>query len=272
MRALLLSICASLLSITLWCQTPQVSKLILKNNDVLTGQILEMKAGEYVKIEIVGKNVLTIPYSDIAQIILDATQASVAPTAPANGSERQTKPSKPLRTFYFETINEAGIGLGMGKVYGFDMGLENVELANRDAYGGFYTVNGVGYKNMLFAGIGIGILGHSGYSDNNDDFGYSLPFSVDLRYRALPTKQFSPLVMLGTGMSYYEGSIGTFTLLSGVGLSIRFQERFDAQLLLCHHYDRFSPQLSVENGVLEEAFNGVYVNYGGARLGISYRL
>jgi hypothetical protein len=272
MRSFLLLFCSFLLSLNLLCQTPQVSKIILKNNDVLTGQIIEMKAGEYVKIEIVGKNVLTIPYSDIAQILLDANQAPTPPSTPAAPDRKPTQSAKPLRRFYFETINEASIGLGMGKVYGFNTGFENVQLANRDVYGGFYTTNGVGYNNMLFAGIGIGILGHGGYSDDNNDFGYSLPFTLDLRYRPLPTKQFSPLVMLGTGMSYYEGSIGTFTMLSGLGLSIRFRERFDAQLLLTHHYDRFSPQLSVENGILEDAFNGVYVNYGGARIGISYRM
>ncbi len=239
----------------------------------MTGQIIEMKPGEYVKLEIVGKNVLTIPYTEIAQIILDASAEATEPepTQPRKATT-SNKEKTALKNFYFETINEVSLGLGMGKVYGFDMGPFGGQLVNQDTYGGFYTVNGVGYKKMLFAGIGIGILGHSGYSDDNNDFGYSLPFTLDLRYRPLPTKQFSPLVMIGTGMSYYEGSIGTFTMLSGLGLSIRFQERFDAQLLLTHHYDRFSPQLSVENGILEDVFNGVYVNYGGARIGISYRL
>lgn len=268
---LLLLFCS--IGLTCWCQTAPTSKIILKNKDVLTGQIIEMKPGEYVKIEIVGKNVLTIPYAEIAQIVLDSS-AETAPVEPAApGKANTTKKEKAaLKDFYFETINEFSLGLGMGKVYGFDMGPFGGQLVNKDTYGGFYTVNGVGYKKMLFAGIGIGILGHSGYSDDYDDFGYSLPFTLDIRYRPLVQKQFSPLAMIGTGMSYYEGSIGTFSMLSGIGLSIRFQDRLDAQVLFTHHYDRFSPQLSVENGLLEDVFNGVYVNYGGARIGISYRL
>jgi hypothetical protein len=246
------------------------SKLLLKNKDVLTGKILEMKPGEYVKIEMMGNNILSIPYADIAQIIMDG-EAAVGST-PETVKTKTSKSNKPLGNFYFETINEFSLGLGMGEVFGYGFDTLNIKLANRDTYGGFYTVNGVGYKNMLFAGIGIGILGHSGYADDYDDFGYSLPFTIDVRYRPLAAKQFSPLVMVASGMSYYEGSMGTFTVLSGLGLSIRLQDRFDAQLLLTHHYDRFSPNLSVENGLLESFFSGVYVNYAGARLGISYRL
>jgi hypothetical protein len=249
-------------------QTP-ASKIILKNNDVLTGKIIEMKPGEFVKIEIVGNNVLTIPYAEIAQIILDVSSAPTS-TSLAPSPAKLTKPA--LSDFYFETINEVGLGLGMGEVYGFGFDTLSLSLANSDVYGGFFTVNGVGYKNKFFAGIGIGILGHSGYDDNSTTMGYSMPFTLDLRYRPFDQKKFSPLVSLSTGMSYYEGSIGTFTLLSGLGLSIRFDSRFDAQLLLTHHYDRFSPQLSVENGFLEQMFSGAYVNYGGARLGVSYRL
>jgi hypothetical protein len=269
MRAFLLTLFGILVfQWSVLAQTP-ASKIILKNNDVLTGKIVEMKPGEFVKIEILGNNVLTIPYSEIAQIILDG---SSAPT-PTNSAPTPGKKKKPdLGTFYFETINEVGIGLGLGEVYGFGFDTLSLKLANSDVYGGFFTVNGVGYKNKFFAGIGIGIIGHSGYDDNSTTMGYSLPFTLDLRYRPFEQKKFSPIVSLGAGMSYYEGSIGTFTMLSGLGLSIRFENRFDAQLLFTHHYDRFSPQLSIENGPLEQLFSGAYVNYGGARIGVSYRL
>jgi hypothetical protein len=276
MKHLFLLIIGLIFTLTSWSQTTPTSKIILKNRDVMTGQIIEMKPGEYVKLEVVGKNVITIPYSDIAEIILDASADSKRSEAPAEkASNKKPKESLGSKKFYFETINEVGLGLGMGKIYGFNYGplLPDAEdPANTDTYGGFYTVNGIGYKNILFAGIGIGILGHSGISDDSDAFKYSVPFTIDVRYRPLSQQQFSPIAMLGTGMSYVHGSFGTFTVLSGVGLSIRFNERFDAQILFAHHYNRFSPQLSVENGLLEEFYSGAYVNYGGARLGVSYRL
>ena len=79
MKNLLYLVIFIFLTIEVSAQSNQISKVILKNNDVLTGKIVEIKPGEYLKLEIVGNNIIQIPYSDIAQIVFD-DKVTAAPT------------------------------------------------------------------------------------------------------------------------------------------------------------------------------------------------
>jgi len=258
-------------------QTSDLSKLILKNGDVITGKILEMKPGEVIKIQIVGNNILDIPYNDVQEIILDASKSKESPTHPVtkNGSNSglgNTPEQKPLKDFYFETHHEFAFGLGVGKVFG-SASADSLKLVNDNAFAGYYTTNGIGYKNMLFAGIGFGVYGHTGLgSDKNLSSSYSVPLLLDIRYRVLPTAKFSPLVMAATGMSYYEGSLGAFSFMDALGVSIQINNRFNGHLLFTHNYERYSSSLSVNNSFLEDYYKGIYLNYIGARFGISYKI
>ena len=139
-------------------------------------------------------------------------------------------------------------------------------------FGGLYSANGVGYNEILFAGLGIGFYGHSGLVEDNDlNSTFSIPFLLDLRYRPFKKYKFSPIIMLATGVSYYDGSIGTFTLNSGLGVSVKLSERLHGQLLFCHTYERYSAQLSVNNKLIEDFYKGIYLNYAGPRIGVSYK-
>jgi len=78
--------------------------------------------------------------------------------------------------------------------------------------------------------------------------------------------------MASVGMSYYEGSLGTFTFMDGIGASIQISNRLESYLLFAHTYDRFSSSLSVNNSTLEQFYSGIYLNYIGARIGVTYKI
>lgn len=239
----------------------QPSKIILKNKDIITGKILEMKPGEFVRIEVVAGNVLTIPYTEIENIVLDATTYT-APAASAGTSP--AKPSTPLGKFYFESFNEAVVGIGVGKMYGLPQELGVV--LNEDFMGGFYTANGVGYKGNYFVGAGIGIHGHKEEPD------YSISYELDVRCRLFRDKKLSPLFMASTGGMYHEGSLGSYTFSEGAGISIKLKERFHMHVLATHTFVRFMDNLGLSNNEFEDYLSNVYFNYVGLRLGVGFRL
>ncbi len=271
MKSLLTTLFAIFICLNIFAQSPVISKIILKNGDAISGEIQELKPGAFVKIKVVGNNILEIPYADIDNIIMDASKATNPEKTIAPIADKKVKSE--LKDFYFQTFNEFAFGLGAGKVNGYKFEDLTGVIPNSDTYAGFYTANGVGYKNMLFAGIGMGFNGHQGLSDFDDqNFSYALPFTLDVRYRVLPTSKISPLVMAAVGMSYYEGSLGTFTFMDGVGASIQITNRFESYLLFSHTYDRFSSSLSVNNSTLEQFYSGIYLNYIGARIGVTYKI
>lgn len=273
-KQLLILLAAVCIAISTFAQTEKLSKVILKNKETLTGQIIEYKPGEYLKLLYLG-NVLEIKQENIAQIIFDASLAAET-QAPENAQTPiAPKNNKTLNKFYFESNNELAIGLGMGKVNGY-YPFEGYtgQFANTNVYTGIYTANGIGYNQMLFVGFGTGYYSHSGFGYDSDDFesSYSIPFVIDVRYRVLPKFKISPLVMIAAGMSYYEGSIGTFTFNDGIGLSVKFNDNFNAHLMFAHNYERYSQSLSVNNGVLENFYKGIYLNYAGPRIGVSFKI
>jgi hypothetical protein len=239
------------------------SKIVLKNGDVITGQILELKPNEYVKIEALG-NVLTVQYSDIKTLYLNENDY-VAEGNSTVAVPKAAKQEKPLGKFYFESHSEGAIGIGIGKVYNLPFAMGTTVL-NDDVYGGIYTANGVGYAGKFFVGIGLGAYGHSG------DQSYSLPYTLDVRYRVFSQKKFSPMAMAYAGAEYLEGGLGTFTFCDGVGLSIKLKEHFGIHVLVAHTFVRFMPNLSLENGFIEEALGNSYFNYFGLRAGVSFKL
>jgi hypothetical protein len=263
------------------------SKIYLKNGDVLTARIVGYKPQESFTIEISINGVVDIPFKDIEYIVLDANNKNTSKPAELTAADVNNSPSKSIWSepvpqekttkvfsdFYFESVNEGVVGLGVGKVGGlpavplFDpwggiYSYENVPVPNTTSFGGVYTANGIGYKNWAFAGIGIGAMGYS------DDIGFSMPFMLDLRARLMPSKKISPLVMLSTGIAYHKGSVGSLDLNDGAGVSLKLNDQIKIHALLAHSYMRYYGRLSASGAAV---LDGVYYNYFGVRLGASFR-
>ncbi len=261
LKHILLIISLLMVQLVAMAQTPK-SKIVLKNGDILTGQILELKPNEYVKIEALG-NVITVPYSDIKTLFLNENDYKAEGTAAPMPATN--KPEKPLGKFYFESHTEGALGIGIGKVYNLPYTF-GITVLNDNVYGGVYTANGVGYGGKFFAGIGLGAYG------NSEGQSYSLPYTLDLRYRVFAQKKFSPMVMAYAGAEYLEGGLGTFTFCDAVGLSIKLKQHFGIHVLAAHTFVRFMPNLSLENGPIEEILGNSYYNYFGLRAGVSFKI
>ena len=263
------------------------SKIYLKNGDVLTARILGYKPQESFTIEISINAVVDIPFNDIEYIVLDANNKNTSKPAELSAADINTRPKpnaeKTYGDFYFESVNEGVVGLGVGKIGGLTVEVPRIDpvtnlpvldpwtllpvydkqtLPNATSFGGVYTANGIGYKNWAFAGIGIGAMGYS------DDIGFSVPFMLDLRARLMPSKKISPLVMLSTGIAYHKGSVGSMDLNDGAGVSLILNDQIKIHALLAHSYMRYYGRLSASGAVL---LDGVYYNYFGVRMGASFR-
>lgn len=278
MKRILLFLAFSISTLLAFSQATPKSKIYLKNGDVLTARIVGYKPQESFTIEISVNAVVDIPFNDIEYIVLDANNKNTAKpselaAADINASPA-TKAKKEFGDFYFESVNEGVVGLGVGKVGGFTIdiplydpwggiyGYDKQTIPNTTSYGGVYTANGIGYKNWAFAGIGVGAMGYS------DDIGFSVPFMLDLRARVMPTKKISPLVMLSTGIAYHKGSVGSFDLNDGVGVSLKLNNQINIHALLAHSYMRYYGRLSASGAAV---LDGIYYNYFGVRMGASFR-
>lgn len=250
-----------LMSTMLVAQVQSPSKIILKNKDVITGKIIELKPGEFIKIEITGNNIITIPYAEVDQLIFDSSQYS----PPVESARKSSVPhdSKSLKKFYFQINSELVLGLGVGKVYGLPKDFPTV--VNDDVFSGFYTSFGVGYNKQLFAGLGFGFYG------NKNDPNYSIPYVLDLRYVILKDKRFSPMIAGTVGAIYHEGSLGSFTFSDAVGLNVAPNDKLNLNILFTHTYLRFIPGLSLRNDEVESLYSNLYFNYLGIRLGAAFR-
>ena len=278
MKKLLLLFALSISTLVAFSQAANKSKIYLKNGDVLTARIVGYKPQESFTIEISVNAVVDIPFNDIEYIVLDANNKNTSKPAELKASDINTMPvskeKKAYGDFYFESVNEGVVGLGVGKVGGFTIdtplidqwggiyGYDKQTIPNTTSFGGVYTANGIGYKNWAFAGIGIGAMGYS------DDIGFSVPFMLDLRARLLPTKKISPLVMLSTGIAYHKGSVGSFDLNDGAGVSLKLNDQINIHALLAHSYMRYYGRLSASGAAV---LDGIYYNYFGVRMGASFR-
>lgn len=275
---MLLLLALSISTLVAFSQAANKSKIYLKNGDVLTARIVGYKPQESFTIEISVNAVVDIPFNDIEYIVLDANNKNTSKPAELKASDINTMPvskeKKAYGDFYFESVNEGVVGLGVGKVGGFTIdtplidqwggiyGYDKQTIPNTTSFGGVYTANGIGYKNWAFAGIGIGAMGYS------DDIGFSVPFMLDLRARLMPTKKISPLVMLSTGIAYHKGSVGSFDLNDGAGVSLKLNDQINIHALLAHSYMRYYGRLSASGAAV---LDGIYYNYFGVRMGASFR-
>jgi hypothetical protein len=277
MNKAILFLFACFLSVAGLAQGTGKSKIYLKNGDVLTARIVGYKPQESFTIEISVNGILNIPFNDIEYIVLDANNKNTSKPAELSAADINSMPSpkakKTYGDFYFESVNEGVVGLGVGNIGGlpamplYDLwggiyGYENQTIPNATSFGGVYTANGIGYKNWAFAGIGIGAMGYS------DDIGFSMPFMLDLRARLMPSKKISPLVMVSTGIAYHKGSVGSFDLNDGLGVSLKLNGQINIHALLAHSYMRYYGRLSASGAVVQD---GVYYNYFGVRMGASFR-
>jgi len=287
MNKAILFLFACFLSIAGMAQEAGKSKIYLKNGDVLTARIVGYKPQESFTIEISVNAVVDIPFNDIEYIVLDAANKNTSKPAELKARDINTMPApkqeKTFGDFYFESVNEGVVGLGVGKIGGLLIDAPRVDpstgmpvfdpwtgmpifdkktVANASSFGGVYSVNGIGYKNWAFAGIGVGAMGYS------DDIGFSVPFMLDLRARLMPTKKISPLVMISTGIAYHKGSVGSFDFNDGAGVSLILNDQIKIHALLAHSYMRYYGRLSASGAAV---LDGVYYNYFGVRLGASFR-
>jgi len=278
MKKFLLLLTLSISTLVAFSQAANKSKIYLKNGDVLTARIVGYKPQESFTIEISVNAVVDIPFNDIEYIVLDANNKNTAKPAELTAADINTMPSpKDKKTdsdFYFESVNEGVVGLGVGKVGGFTIdiplydpwggiyGYDKQTLPNTTSFGGVYSANGIGYKNWAFAGIGIGAMGYS------DDIGFSVPFMLDLRARLMPNKKISPLVMVSTGIAYHKGSVGSMDLNDGAGVSLKLNDQINIHALLAHSYMRYYGRLSASGAAV---LDGIYYNYFGVRMGASFR-
>jgi hypothetical protein len=278
MNKAILFLFACFLSLAGMAQETGKSKIYLKNGDVLTARIVGYKPQESFTIEISVNAVIDIPFKDIDYIVLDANNKNSSKPAGLSAGDINTTPSpkakKTYGDFYFESVNEGVVGLGVGNIGGLPAiplidpfwggiyGYQNQTIPNATSFGGIYSANGIGYKNWAFAGIGIGAMGYS------DDIGFSMPFMLDLRARLMPKKKISPLVMLSTGIAYHKGSVGSLDLNDGAGVSLKLNDQINIHALLAHSYMRYYGRLSASGAVVQD---GVYYNYFGVRMGASFR-
>jgi len=287
MNKVILFLFACFLSLAGMAQETGKSKIYLKNGDVLTARIVGYKPQESFTIEISINAVIDIPFNDIEYIVLDANNKNTSKPAELKAGDINTMPArkdkKAYGDFYFESVNEGVVGLGVGKIGGLLIDAPRVDpstgmpvidpwtgmpvidkktVANATSFGGIYTANGIGYKNWAFAGIGIGAMG---YSEEN---GFSVPFMLDLRARLMPTKKISPLVMVSTGIAYHKGSVGSFDFNDGAGVSLILNDQIKIHALLAHSYMRYYGRLSASGAAV---LDGQYYNYFGVRMGASFR-
>ncbi len=275
---MLLLLALSISTLVAFSQESRKSKIYLKNGDVLTARIVGYKPQESFTIEISVNGILDIPFNDIEYIVLDANNMNTSKPAELSAADINTMPARTAKKeygdFYFESVNEGVVGLGVGKVGGFTIdiplydpwggiyGYDKQTFPNTTSFGGVYSTNGIGYKNWAFAGIGIGAMGYS------DDIGFSVPFMLDLRARVMPTKKISPLVMVSTGIAYHKGSVGSFDFNEGVGVSLKLNNQINIHALLAHSYMRYYGRLSASGAAV---LDGIYYNYFGVRMGASFR-
>ncbi len=278
MKKILLLLTLSISTLVAFSQEVRKSKIYLKNGDVLTARIVGYKPQESFTIEISVNAVVDIPFNDIEYIVLDANNKNTSKPAELKASDINTMPvskeKKAYGDFYFESVNEGVVGLGVGKIGGFTIdtplidqwggiyGYDKQTIPNTTSFGGVYSANGIGYKNWAFAGIGIGAMGYS------DDIGFSVPFMLDIRARLMPTKKISPLVMVSTGIAYHKGSVGSFDLNDGAGVSLKLNDQINIHALLAHSYMRYYGRLSASGAAV---LDGIYYNYFGVRMGASFR-
>lgn len=83
------------------------------NGDVVTGKLIEVKPGEFFKIEILGNNVITVPYLEVRIIYLDESEPVVSNARVVQESSVR-KESNELSDFYFESNNELLLNIRVG--------------------------------------------------------------------------------------------------------------------------------------------------------------
>ncbi len=264
---MLLTCLCALAGFVAFAQTTK-SAVLLRDGSIIKGDLLEVQVGNTVKMRIAGGSEVAIQYKEVMAIYPDGSMAEkanapVVSTTPYNAPAPEIKNDIAPTPWHFESHNELAMGLGVGPVGGSKDPFTGNALSNGDSFFGIYSANGLGYKNVFFAGIGIGFSGHA------EGATYNIPFLLDFRYRVLPSKKFSPIIMAATGVSYFEGSVGTFDFCDGVGLSIMVNKRLNAHLVFTHTYQRFQGALRAASAVGPD---NQYFNYVGGRLGVSFKL
>jgi hypothetical protein len=266
MRKILLTCFCALASLVAFAQSTK-SVVLLRDGSVIKGELVEVQVNNTVKMKIAGGSEITILYKEVVAIYPDGnytdTTAPIANSVNSNPTPPAEKKITPASEWHFQSHNELAMGLGVGPVGGSKDPFTGNALSNGDSFFGIYTANGLGYKNVFFAGIGMGFSGHA------EGASYNIPFLLDFRCRVLPNKKFSPILMAATGVSYFEGSVGTFDVCDGVGLSIMVNSRLNAHLMFTHTYQRFQAALRAANAVGPD---NQYFNYVGGRLGVSFKL
>jgi hypothetical protein len=253
MHRILLSLLLSLCAVSSSAQQDTKAKVHLTNGDVISGILIEYIPGGHLTIRTVGDNVVTIPQAEIRSVEMGngATQTTTAATA-------NTEPEqKTLGKAYFESNSEALMAVGIGS--------SDTKVSAPGMFFGAYSANGVGIGEIVFIGIGTGFQWHT------QDPNYTIPFALDVRWRMLKGKKFSPIMAGMGGVGIHESGLGSILFGGSLGLNIRMKEKLGLNLMAFYHYHKFDKQLTAGGTQAAGNLKNVDFSYIGIRVGIQVK-
>jgi len=253
MKHIVLFILLSFFALQSMAQQETKAKVHLTNGDVISGVLVEYIPGDHLTIRTVGNNVLTIPQTEIRSVDMGNGATQPTTVAPVKATPEQNT----LGNVYFENHSEALMAVGIGS--------SRKNFSDPGLFFGAYSANGVGIKQRVFVGIGVGFQGHT------TDPSFTIPLALDVRWRMLKDKKFSPIVAGMGGIGYHEAGLGSILFGGSMGVNIRFKEKLGLNLMAFYHYHKFDKQLTAGGTDAVGLLNNVEFNYVGLRVGIQVK-
>lgn len=258
MNRILLSLLLCLCALQSSAQEDTRVKVFLTNGDAISGTLLEYTPGEHLTIRTVGDNVLTIPQAQIQSINMGEGGQATPPVPSAAAVPADSKKGTgTLGNVYFESHTEALMAVGLGA--------SKKEFSNTGLFFGAYSANGVGIRQTVFIGLGVGFHGHT----EKPSFG--IPLALDVRWRMLKGRKFSPIMAGMGGMGYHEGGLGSYLFGGSAGLNISMKEKLGLNLMFFYHYQKFDRGLTAGGAQAIGPLSNVEFSYLGLRVGIQLK-
>jgi len=252
MTRILFSLLLCLFALQSSAQQETRVKVFLTNDDVVSGILQEYIIGSHLTIRSVGNNVITIPQSDIRSMDMgEGGREAVPPQATAPVPQRE---EKPLGNVYFENHTEALMAVGIGASV--------QEFSNSGLFFGAYSANGVGIRQRVFVGLGVGVQGHT------EKPSFAIPLTLDVRWRMLKGRKFSPIMAGMGGLGYHEGGVASYIFGGSAGLNIAMKEKLGLNLMFFYQFQRFDRGLTANGKETLGPLSDVEFSYLGLRVGI----
>ncbi|MCF8256992.1 MAG: hypothetical protein K9J06_05540, partial [Flavobacteriales bacterium] len=164
---------------------------------------------------------------------------------------------KTLGNVYFESHIDALMAIGLGS--------SRRNFSDPGLFFGAYSANGVGIRQSVFIGLGVGFQGHT------EKPSFTIPLALDVRWRMLKGRKFSPIMAGMGGIGYHEGGLGSILFGGSAGLNISMKEKLGINLMLFYHYHKFDKQLTAGGTEAIGPLANVEFNYLGLRVGIQLK-